>query len=68
MLNKLKGSRTLILLVIANLPGAVEAINNVLTGVGQVDLATNIAKGVAGLLSVITVLARLIPEPEAEKK
>jgi hypothetical protein len=74
MLNKLKGSRTLIkgsrtliLLVIANLPGVADAVGNVLSGVGQGDLAANVVKIVAGLGAVLTVIARVLPADELAK-
>jgi len=62
MLNALRGSRTLLLLVIGNLPGVFEAVGNVLTGSGHAASAENLTKIATGLLSVLTVVARLIPE------
>lgn len=61
MLNSLKGSRTLILLVIGNLPSVVEAVGNVLSGTGHGATAENLTKIATGLLSVLTVAARIIP-------
>jgi hypothetical protein len=65
MLNALKGSRTLILLVIANLPDAAVAIGRIIQGSNE-ELATNIVKAVTGFVSILTVLVRLIPEPKPE--
>ena len=67
MLNKLRGSRTLLLLVIGNLPGVVDALQNVLNGVGKASAAEDITKIVTGLLAVLTVIARIIPEGEPDK-
>lgn len=60
MLQALKGSRTLILLVIANLPDAAAAIAKIIQGSNE-ELATNIIKAVTGFVSILTVLVRLIP-------
>ena len=65
MLDSLRGSRTLLLLVIGNLPGVIEAVGNVLTGSGHAGSAENLTKIATGILSVLTVFARIIPE---EKK
>lgn len=65
MLNALKGSRTLILLVIANLPEAAESIGKIIAGSNE-ELAANIVKAVTGFVSILTVLVRLIPETQAK--
>lgn len=65
MLDSLRGSRTLLLLVIGNLPSVLEAVGNVLTGTGHASAAENLTKIATGILSVLTVVARIIPE---EKK
>jgi len=62
MLNALRGSRTLLLLVIGNLPSVLEAVSNVLSGSGHASAAENITKIATGVLSVLTVVARIIPE------
>ena len=64
MLNSLKGSRTLLLLVIGNLPGVLEAVGNVLTGTGHAGTAENLTKIATGILSVLTVVARIIPSED----
>lgn len=66
MLNALKGSRTLIMLVIANLPDAAVAIGRIIQGSNE-ELATNIVKAVTGFVSILTVLVRLIPESPSQK-
>ena len=67
MLSKLKGSRTLLLLVIGNLPSVFQAAANLLNGTGHEDIATSALKIGTGLLSVLTVLSRFIPadKPQA---
>lgn len=62
MLERLKGSRTLILLVIANLPDAAVALARVLSGLGNESLAADLVKVVTGFVSILTVAVRLIPE------
>lgn len=62
MLDSLRGSRTILLLVIGNLPGVIEAVGNVLSGSGHGASAENLTKIATGLLSVLTVIARIIPE------
>lgn len=68
MLNALKGHKTLLLLVIANLPEAIHAVSNIASGVGNASLAENLTKATAGLLAVLTWASRLIPDPEPEEK
>jgi len=62
MFDRLKGSRTLILLVIANLPDAAASLARVLSGLGNENLATDLVKIVTGFVSILTVAVRLIPE------
>jgi len=62
MFDRLKGSRTLILLVIANLPDAAASLARVLSGLGNETLATDLVKVVTGFVSILTVAVRLIPE------
>jgi hypothetical protein len=62
MLDRLKGSRTLILLVIANLPDAAASLARVFSGLGNENLATDLVKVVTGFVSILTVAVRLIPE------
>lgn len=64
MLDKLKGSRTLLLLVIANLPEAAAAIAKIIQGSNE-ELATNVIKAVTGFVSILTVLVRFIPDGSA---
>jgi len=68
MLESLRGSRTLILLVISNLPNVIESIANILSGSGYDSLAVSLTKIVTGLLAVLTVIARLIPVEDPPAK
>ena len=63
MLEALKGHKTLLLLVIANLPEAIHAISNIISGAGNASLAENVTKGAAGFLAILTWASRLIPDP-----
>ena len=66
MLDKLKGSRTLLLLVIANLPDATQSLVKIVSGVWGDTIADDLTQVVAGFIAVLTVLVRLIPEPPAQ--
>lgn len=66
MLERLKGSRTLILLVIANLPDAAASLVRVLSGLGQDSLATDVTKVVTGFVSILTVAVRLLPDEKGK--
>ena len=65
MLNSLRGSRTLILLVIANLPDVAMSISRIVSGIWGENVAADMLKIVTGIVSVFTVLVRLVPQDPA---
>jgi hypothetical protein len=67
MLNVLKGSRTLLLLVIANLPDAAESLSRIIMGVWGQSVADDVVKVVTGIVAIFTVLVRLLPEEQPVK-
>jgi len=65
MLQALSGSRTLIMLVIANLPDAAQSLAKIVSGVWGDSVADDVIKVVTGIVAIFTVLIRLVPEPPA---
>ena len=63
MLKSLTGSRTLILLVITNLPDAAMSLGKIVAGVWGDSVADDVIKVVTGIVAIFTVLVRLVPEP-----
>lgn len=66
MLNALRGSRTLILLVIANLPDTFAAMSNIIVGVWGQSAADEVVKILTGIIAMFTVMVRLIPEDKKD--
>lgn len=64
MFDALRGSRTLILLVIANLPDAMQSLVKIASGLWGDSVADDITKVVTGFVSILTVVARFIPADE----